>query len=160
LFWGDRCVDFDVKKQTWLHNRAMNEGADEPTVLQLKDESVHYLWRMDKSAEPTPATGVYYQAEADGKTVKVANARQYRAAAVGDRIVVCYTLDDQPDKALFRVINHGALGPVKEITVAKGRKHNLWSDYMLLHAETDRIWFVNTIASNTVYELKLADAKK
>jgi len=175
LFWVDvlsgnrlrwRCVDFDVKKQKWLHNREIfrldkfTSSVSGPTVLQLKDESLHYLWRIEEGREQGEATGLYYQAEAEGKTVKVSSGYQYRAIAVGDRIVICYTLEDSPEKVFFRVINHGALGPVSEITAAKGRKHNLWSEYMLLSSESDRIWFVNTINRNTLYELKLVDTKK
>ena len=172
LFWADvlsgnhlrmRCVDFDVRRQKWLHNREIFRldkfvsSANEPTVLQLKDESLHYLWSIDEGERRGEDTGLYCQAEADGKTVKVAGACQYRAIAVGDRIVLCYALEGSPEKVFFRVSHHGTLGPESKIEVAKGR--NLWSEYMLLHSEGDRIWFVNTLAANTVYELKLADAK-
>lgn len=176
LFWGDvlpggnhlrmRCVDFDVMRQKWLHNRELSQlnkfvsSANEPTVLQLADESLHYLWRIDEGAEKGAATGLYYQAEADAKTVKVSDGCDYRAIAVGNRIVVCYTLKQSPEKVFFRVINHGVLGPVSEFTAAKGRKDPLRMEYLLLYAESGRIWFLNTLARNTLYELKLADAKK
>jgi hypothetical protein len=166
LFWGERCVDFDVKKQKWLHNREISRpenefvGPSEPTLLQLQDESLHYLWRTNEGPDQTQPASLHYQAEADGKTVKLASTYQYRAIAVGDRIVVCYTVKDSPEKVFFRVINHGALGPVSEITVGKGRIHNLWSENMVLYSEAERIWFVNTLATNTIYELKLVDAKK
>jgi hypothetical protein len=175
LFWGDvlsgnhlrmRCVDFDVKEQKWLHDRTIFRfdkfvsSANEPTVLQLEDASLHYVWKIDKGAKQGEATGLYYQAEADGKTVKVAGGYRYRAIAVGGRIVVCYTLKDSPTKVFFRVIRNGALGPVTSITAAKGREHNLWSEDMVLYSESDRIWFVNTLATSTLYELKLVESKK
>src|SRR5262249_13691468 len=77
----------------------------------------------------------------------------------GDRIVVCYTLRSAPDKAFFRVIRHGALGPVTELTIAKDWKHNLSSEYMVLYSEADRIWFVNTLEPNRLFELKLVDTQ-
>jgi hypothetical protein len=176
LFWGDvlpggnylrmRCVDFDVKKEKWLHNREVFRldrvvsSASDPTVLQLKGDSLHYLWRIDEGAKRGEATGLYYQAEADGKTVKICDGYEYRALAVGDRIVVCYTLDGSPEKVFFRVINHGALGPVSEITAGKGRKHDLQSEYMLLSTAAGRIWFANTLRRNTLYELRLVDTEK
>jgi hypothetical protein len=176
LFWGDvlsggnhlrmRCIDFDVKKRTWLHNREIFKldefvsSANEPTVLKLKDDSLHYLWRIDEGANRGEATGLYYQAEAESKSVKVANGYHYRAIAVGHSVVVCYTLLRSPDKVYFRVLHYGAPGPVTELTVAKGREHNLQDEYMALYAETDRIWFVNTLAPNTLYELKLVDMKQ
>ena len=61
--------------------------------------------------------------------------------ALGDRVVICYTKKSAPDNVFFRVIRHGALGPVTEITIAKGEEYNLWSKYMALYAEGDRIWF-------------------
>jgi hypothetical protein len=177
LLWGDvispgdnhlrmRCIDFDVRQQKWLHNREIFRlntfvsSANEPTVLQLKDHSLHYIWRVDEGAKKGEATGVYYQAEADGKTVKIGSEFQYRALSVGDRIVVCYTQEEVPDKVYFRVIKDGTLGPVSEIEAAKGRSHNLWSEDMVLHADGDRIWFVNTLTRDTLYELKLAEATK
>jgi hypothetical protein len=160
-----RCVDFHVKKQKWLHDHELFRldkfvsSAKEPTVLQFKDDSLHYLWRIDEGARQGEATGLYYQAEADGKAMKVSSAYEYRATAVGNRIVFCYTLKESPEKVFFRVINHGALGPVSEITAAKGREYKLGSEYMLLYSESDRIWFVNTLTRNTLYELKLEDAR-
>ena len=103
--------------------------------------------------------GLYYQAEADTNTVKIGSAHDHLAVAVGDRIVVCYTQESSPDKVYFRVIRHGKSGPVSELAVGKGRKNNLSSEYMALYAESSRIWFVNTLAPNTLYELELVDAK-
>jgi hypothetical protein len=73
---------------------------------------------------------------------------------------VCYSLKKAPDKVYFRVIRHGAPGPVTEITVAKGRDYYLWAEDMALYAEGDRIWFVNTLLPNALHELKLVDAKR
>jgi hypothetical protein len=175
LFWGDvlprgnhlrmRCVDFDVKRRKWLHDREVFRldkfvsSAARPTVLQLEDESLHYLWKVDEGAKPSEATGLYYRAEAEARTVKVAAAREYRATAAGDRIVLCYTLDGSPEKVFFRVINQGAPGPVSEVPANKGRKDSLSSEYMQLYAGSDRIWFVNTLRKDRLYELMLAGAK-
>jgi hypothetical protein len=175
LFWGDvltsgnhlrvRCIDFDVKQKRWLHDREIfrldrfTSSANEPTVLQFEDGTLHYLWRVDEGAKPGDATGLYYQAESDVQTVKVAKGYDYRAANVGDRIVVCYTQRDAPEKVFFRVILHGTAGPVSEIEAAKGRTHPLSSEDMVLHADAGRLWFVNTLARNTLYELELVGAK-
>ena len=159
-----RCVDFDVKHQKWLHKREILQldkfvYANNPTVIQLKDESLHYFWGISEGAKPTEATGLYYQSEVDGKTVKIAQGYDFQAIAVGNRIIVCYVHRDVPEKVFFRVINHGAVGSVSEVTVNKGRDYSMWSENMLIHAESDRIWFVNTMTENTLYELKMVDAK-
>jgi hypothetical protein len=176
LFWGDvlsagnhlrmRCVDFDVKKRKWSHNREVFRldqfvsSANEPTVLQLEDDSLHYLWKIDEGAKQGEATGLYYQAEAEGKPEKISTGYEYRAVGFGNLIVLCFTLPASPEKVFFRVINHGALGPVSEITAAKGSENNLETRDMLLSAASDRIRFMSTLTTNTVYELKLQDAKQ
>ena len=176
LFWGDvlptgnrlrmRCVDFDVKKRRWSHNREIFRldkfvsSAIDPTVLQLEDESLHYLWTVDEGANQGEPTGLYYQAEVNGKTEKLSGAHEYRAVAVGNLIVVCYTMEDSPEKVFFRVVNHGTRGPVSEIIAAKGREHNLRTEYMLLAGDSARIRFMTTLTTNALYELKLQDAKK
>jgi hypothetical protein len=134
-------------------------SAHDPTVLQLEDKTLHYLWKVNEGYKPGPATGLYYQAEADGKSLKVASGHEYRAVNVGNRVVVCFTQLNQPDKLSFFVIRHGIAGPVTEIEVAKGREHNLWSEDMVLYADGDRIWFVNTLASNTLFELRLVESQ-
>jgi hypothetical protein len=74
--------------------------------------------------------------------------------------VVCYTTADSPEKVFFRVVNHGTLGPVSEIIAAKGREHNLRTEYILLAADSGRIRFITTLTTNALYELKRQDAKK
>ncbi len=176
LFWGEvlsgknhmrmRCVDLDVRTRKWSHNREIFRldqfvsSADEPTVLQLEDGSLHYLWRVKEGPEPGEATGLYYQAESEGKTEKISSSYEYRAVLVGNLIVLCYTLAESPEKVFFRVINQGALGPVSEITAAPGRSDPLRIEYMILKGESDRIWFMNTLTMNALYELKLQDMKK
>ena len=80
LFWADvlptgnhlrmRCIDFDVKQRRWSHNRELFRldrfvsSADGPTVLQLEDASLHYLWKIDEGQNRGEPTGLYYQAEA------------------------------------------------------------------------------------------------
>jgi hypothetical protein len=176
FFWGDvlptgnhlrmRCVDFDVQKRKWLHNREIFRldrfvsSAADPTVLQLPDESLHYLWKVDEGEHQGEATGLYYQAEADGKTEKLSSAQEYRAIAVGNLIVVCYTMAESPEKVFFRVVNHGALGPVSEIIAAKGREHNLRTEYMALAGDSEQVRFITTLAPIALYTLKLQDAKK
>lgn len=159
-----RLVDFDVKERKPLHSRetlrldemVWGEGG---TILQLGDGSLHYLWGTNDRRRRGQATGLYYQAEADTTVLKIADGYHHRAIAVGDRIVICYSLENAPDKVFFRVIRYGTLGPVSELTVAKGRDHNLWSEYMVLYSEADRIWFVNTLTPNALYKLKLVDVK-
>ena len=127
LFWADvlptgnhlrmRCIDFDVKERRWSHNRELFRldrfvsSADGPTVLQLEDASLHYLWKIDEGQNRGEATGLYYQAEAEGRTEKISGGRQFGAIAVGNLIVVCYTLAESPEGVFFRVINQGARGP-------------------------------------------------
>jgi hypothetical protein len=168
-----RSIDYDTKERQVLHNREMLrlESGVEPyhgTVVQAADGSLHYLWgtwdRRDasdpKSTKRDRLAGCYYQTETDAVTVKAGDGYHHRAIGLGDRIVVCYTQENSPDHMYFRVIRHGTLGPVTEVTIAKGREHNLWAEYMVLHAELDRIWFVNTLAPDTLYELKLVDARE
>jgi hypothetical protein len=175
FFWGDvvsdnylrmRCVDFDVKQQKWLHSRELFRldkfvsSAKEPTVIQLKDDSVHYFWRVDEGNRKEEASGLYYQAETDGKTVKLGKTEEYRVVTDGKRIVVCYTQKDSPKKVFFRVLANGALGPVSELKAGREDEYNLSLEYMVLYAAGDRIWFANTIEKDTLYELKVVDVKK
>ncbi len=175
FFWGDvvsgnhlrmRCVDFETRTRKWLHARELFRldkfvsSASSPTVLQTKDGALHYLWRISEGADGGRATGLYYQAEADGRTTKIAGAHEYRAITVGDRIVVCYTLEASPEKVFFRVLHHGAPGPVFELMAAKGQKDNLWSQDLVLYAESNRLWFVNTLSRNTLYELEMVETVK
>jgi hypothetical protein len=167
-----RSIDFDTKERKVLHNREMHRvdrfTLGEGLFLQLQDGTLHYLWSLEYQRdddEPTgkegdKPNGIYYQAEADSTNLKVGDGIHYCAISVGDRIVVCYTKETAPNKAYFRVIRHGALGPVTEVTIDKDRKHSLWTEDMILHAEADRIWFVNTLAPNGLYELKLVDTTK
>jgi hypothetical protein len=168
-----RLIDFDVKERKVLHNReflkldAAGFGISiGGTLVHLNDGSLHYVWGIDdwRLAEEKKAkgqvAGLYYQAETDATTLKVSGGHEHIAVAVGNRVIVRYTEKNAPDKVSFRVIRHGTLGPVTDLAIAKGREHNLSSEYMTLYSETDRIWFVNTLAPNTLYELKLVDAKK
>ena len=57
----------------------------------------------------------------------------------------------------FRVINQGAPGPVTEIPAAGGCASPLRAEVMLLSGDSGRIRFMNTLMTNTLYELKLQD---
>jgi len=177
LFWGDvlpegnhlrmRCVDFDVQERKWLHGREIFRvdkfvsSSTKPMVVQLNDNSLHYFWRVDEGEPHREATGLYYQAEADGKTIKISTSYGgCRALAIGDRIVVCYTLDESPLKVFFRVIRNGVLGPVTEVTAAKDPKYCSESAYMVLYSDNDRIWFMNTHERDVLFELKMIEEKK
>jgi hypothetical protein len=80
--------------------------------------------------------------------------------ALGSKMVVCYTLEDKPNKVIFRVIQDGTLGPETAVTIARVREHNLWGKYIVLvSAGKDLLWFVNTQEVNTFRELKLVPAE-
>ena len=164
LFCELWCVDFLVKGRKWLHARALGsfQASARPTnvtTVQLADDSLHYFWSLDAQQEKDKLTGVYYQAESTREPLKVCDGRHFRAIAIGNRIVLCYTLENAPKKVFFRVIHHGTLGPLSELTVENNLNYNLWTDSLQLHAEGDRIWFVNTMQLDTVYELKIAEKK-
>ena len=149
----------------WLdeHGNPTNRAAfirGQIELSRLKDDSLHHFWTLDGGKEKAKLTGVYYQAESNLKPLKVCASRQYRAIAVGDRIVLCYTLEDSPTKVFFRVIHHGTMGPISEIIANKTLDYNLWTEYMQLHIEAHRIWFVNTLETDAAYELKIVDRKR
>jgi hypothetical protein len=164
-----RCLDFDVRRKTWLHNREMLrlEQSVTPargTALQLKDGSLHYLWGIvarEGNADLKQKTeALHYRAEADATILKVGGGTDYAATAIGDRIIVCYSEEGSPNDVFLRVIRNGVLGPVARITLVKEREHSLSGHYMALHAEANRVWFVNTLEANTLYESKLADVNR
>ncbi|MCE9555360.1 MAG: hypothetical protein K8T91_18580 [Planctomycetes bacterium] len=164
LLCNFRSVDFQLTNRKWLHPREIRSSktpgrAYNVTVVQLKDDSLHYLWGLDGEGENANLTGVYYQAESSLESLKVCPNRHFRAIAFGNRIVVCFTLEDAPTKVFFRVIHHGTMGPVSELTIENNLDYSLWADSMQLHAEADRIWFVNTMQSDSVYELRIAEVK-
>jgi hypothetical protein len=69
-------------------------------------------------------------------------------------------MEAEPNKVFFRVINGDKVGPVSELKISDNRKHELWGSRMVLgRAGDDRIWFLNTLEINTLYELKLVDVK-
>jgi hypothetical protein len=170
---GLHCIDFDVKERKILHNREILRPEklgvpEQATVVQASDGSLHYIWgiwdRRDvtdpKEKKRESLDGLYYQAEANTARIKVGGGYHHRAIAVGDRIVICYTQESAPNMIYFRVIRHGTLGPVTELAIAKDREHPLWTEDMVLHAEAERIWFVNTLAPNTLHEFKLVDTPR
>jgi len=162
--WPMRCVDLQVKSGKWVHHREIYRGersgsAGSVTALQLNDDSLHHLWSVDGRKEHAKLTGVYCQAESKLDPFKVCAGQHYRAIAVGNRIIVCYTLENALTKVFFRVIHNGMMGPVSEIAVENKLDYSLWRDSIQLHAEGDRIWFVNTMAPDTVYEFRIADRK-
>jgi hypothetical protein len=161
LAWPMRCVDFHVKSGKWLHNREIYRGerSGSVTALQLNDDSLHHLWSVDGGEEHAKRTGVYCQAEFKPEPFKVCASHHYRAIAVGNRIIVCYTMDDAPATVFFRVIYHGTVGPISEIAIANRLTFSLWRDSLQLHAQGDRIWFVNTMEPDSVYEMRIADRK-
>jgi hypothetical protein len=168
---GLRCADFAVREKTWLHDREMLGLAEggwllQGAALQTEEGGLHYLWGIeDRATGAGPGrkagrlTGLYYQAEARATAVKLGGGCHYRAVAVGDRVVICYTQEGSADTVFFLVVRHGAPGPVTALAAARGQEQNLWSKYMVLHAEAGRLWFVNTLTPNTLYELKLVDAR-
>lgn len=157
-----RAIDFDVKELRMVHNREML-GAEPRVVngmiLQASDGSLHYLWgiRGRRDSKNVTVDKLYCQAEAKSAILKVGDSYHFRATALGDRIIVCYTNKHAPNQVSVRVIRNGVLGPVTELPIAKNREHNLWSEDMVLHAERDQIWFVNTLQPNTLHELKVSD---
>src|SRR5262245_60549019 len=77
-FWGDvvecnhlrmRCVDFDIQRKTWFHDRVIQRidefvsSAKRPRVVQLADKTLHYVWRVDTGQEKTKSAGTYYHSE-------------------------------------------------------------------------------------------------
>jgi hypothetical protein len=165
LAWPLRCVDFHVKSGKWLHHRELyrserSDWAGSVTALQLNDDSLYHLWSIDGGKEHAKLTGVYCQAESKLEPFKVCASRHYRAIAVGNRMIVCYTLEGSLTTVFFRVIHHGTMGPISEIAVDNKLDNSPWRDSMQLHAEGDRIWFVNTMEPDTVYELRIADRKQ
>jgi hypothetical protein len=167
-----RTIDFDTKQRTVLHNRTMArlEPLAMPwngSIVQTADGSLHYFWgildRRDasdsKGQKRELLDGLYYQAEADGVTIKVGSSYRYRATALGDRIIVCSMMENAPHQAYFRVIRHGVVGPTTDLAIVKKGVDHLWTGDLILHANQDRIWFVNTLAPDKLYEMKLVDIK-
>jgi hypothetical protein len=174
-FWGDvvednhlrmRCVDFDLQRKTWLHDRVIQRidefvsSANRPKVVQLADRTLHYIWKVDTGQRRTKAAGTYYHSEAHGKTIKLSEGYKFSAVPCGNRLIVCTTDDGAPKKVLFRVIHNGTVHPPTELTITNDLDHGLYLEYMALAAGSDRIWFMNTLATDTVYELRLSGGKE
>lgn len=174
IFWGDvlslgnplrvRCVDFDVAGNNWIHDREIARfdgfvsSANHPVVLQFPDKSLHYVWRVDEGLGGKDGRGLFYQAESDGKTVKVSDSHQARAIAVGDRIVVAYSNEAAPNKVFFRVINRGSVGPATELVIGEKREHNLSLTEMAFGADGNRIFCASSAMKDAIFEFRLADA--
>src|SRR5262249_31789242 len=134
-------------------------GPSSGAVLQGKSGWLHYVWGIADLTPganpgiktPGPQNGLYYQAEANPKTLKIGTGANHRAVAVGDGVAVCWTEEGMPDNVYFRVIRRGVLGPVTELRIGQDRTHNLAAEYMALYADRDRIWFANTLSPNAIY---------
>lgn len=174
-FWGDvvednnlrmRCIDFDVQRKIWLHDRVIQRidefvsSANRPKVVQLADKSLHYIWRVDTGQRKTKAAGTYYHSESHGSTVKVSDGFQFSAVPCGNRLICCLTDGAAPNKVFFRVIHNGIADAPTELTIATDRENELWLDTMALAADGDRIWFMNTLDTGVIYELRLSDGKQ
>lgn len=171
-FWGDvvegnhlsmRCVDFDLQRKTWLHDRVIQRiddfvsSANRPRVVQLADKTLHYIWRVDTGEEKTKSAGTYCHSEAHGKTSKISDRYEFGEVCCATRLVVCTAEEAESNKVSFRVIHNGTVHPPTEITISQNREHVLRSEYMALAGDEDRIWFMNTRATDTLYELRLED---
>src|SRR5262249_15630264 len=110
--------------------------------------------------EKTKSAGTYYHSEALGKTIKISDGYQFSAVPCGNRLVVCTSDEASPNKVFFRVIRNGTIHPPTEITIAQDRKHDLWLEYMAIASNADRIWFMNTLATDAIYELRLGGGKE
>jgi len=159
-------VDFNVRQKSWSNEREIYRldkfvsSASGPAVLSLEDKSRHYLWKVETNDRGAKDNGLYYQSTTGGKPQKLSSSHDgFKAIAVGTRIVVCYTLESEPNKVIFRVIQDATPGPVAAITIAGGRKSNVWGKYLQLGSGPDRVWFVNTLDINTLYELRIVEAK-
>lgn len=156
-----RTVDFNVAKKTWSPRRTLARfekfvSSAHPVLVVLEDKSVHYLWSVDEGNKPTADTGLYYLADGKKTPVRLSASVHFKAVAQGSKLVVCYTLDESPNKVFFRVFQGGVPGPETALTVARGREHNLWGEDMVLaSAGKDLLWLVNTQEINTFHELKV-----
>jgi hypothetical protein len=159
-------IDLDVQKKTWSEEQEILRvdrfvSWVKPAVILSKGGIVHYFWWIDEGQKKTDLSGLYYQGKGAGEPIKLAVSRQgFKATGVGDKLVVCYTLEDEPDKAYFRVIEDGKAGPALAVTLAHPSKHALWDEDYVLGTDADgRVWFVDTLDIDTLYELKIVTDK-
>jgi hypothetical protein len=170
-FWGDvdrknhlrmRCIDFDIGRKTWLHDRLVQRidefvrSANRPKIVQLADKTLHYFWRVQTQDRQSKSAGTYYHSESDGNTIKLSESFEFSAVACDNRLVFCSTTDAAPNKIFFRVIHNGQVQAPTEITIAKDRKDALSLESMALAAGADRLWFMNKAAAEVICELRLS----
>ena len=71
--------------------------------------------------------------------------------------MVCYTIETEPKKVFFRVIRDGKLGTVSEVLIDNRLNYGLWDEDYDLSQVGDKLWFVNTLNIQHVYELAVTD---
>jgi hypothetical protein len=115
-------TDFGVQNKMWSGERDLWRlgrfiSSASPRLHVLEDGGIHYLWAID-SEQNEAAGGIFYQARDEGETLELAESNRGFKSLSGDKpIVVCFTLESEPQKMYFRVLGAGKPGPVTSITL-------------------------------------------
>ncbi len=168
-----RAIDLDVQTKVWSAEREVwrldrSVGAGVAGLHVLEDGSTHYLWTVHddrrsvkEERRRTTVSGLFYQAKDTGPTIKLAERqRGCDSLVVSGQIVVCYTLENEPEKVYFQVLREGRPGPATAITLVRRPKRGLGGGSMVLGSDKGQnFWFVNTLDPGTLYLLEVVDGK-
>jgi hypothetical protein len=161
-----RTIDLNIGNKQWIEGEEVCRldrfvYLRSAAVHVMNDGSTHYLWHVDEGRTHTSASGLFYVAMGTGKTIKLADSNKgFKSLIVGDQIVVCYSLENDPEKVYFRVIRNGTPGPATALKLGLSPSHALWGDRLVLGSDTNAsFWFVNTLDINTVYQLRVVEAR-
>ena len=153
-------------RKIWLHDRVIQRidefvsSASGPRSCSSPTRRSITSGMSIQATRQTKSVGTYYHSESHGKTIKLAEGVKFRAVPCGNRLVVCTTDDAAPKKVLFHVIHNGAAHAPTELAIANESDHGLYGHYLALAADSDRIWFMNTLATDVIYELRLSAGKQ
>jgi len=141
-------IDFDIKKGTWSQPRLL--GWDDTfnafhscKIYKLPEDRTAYLWFS------SPRGTIYYFEERMRQPLRLpAGDNKFCSLQHGDRIVLSYALDSDPNKINLCVIKDRNVGPVTSIDLGK-RDFGMSAEYIILgKAGPDQLWFVDTEKKN------------
>ena len=159
-------INFNISTKKWEAERIVGHfdrfvSSAHPRVVMLADKSLHYFWTINEGQRRTGGEGLYYLGGEKKEPVRLSDSVRYKVVAQENKVVLCYTLAGEPEKAFFCVIQAGIPGPETAVKLAKRPPHALWDeDIVLAPAGKDRLWFVNTLDINTFYELGIGPSTK
>jgi len=140
--------DFDLNKKTWSEPKLLGWTdsmcfTTSCQIFKLSNSNYAYLWHAE------PFGGFFYLEEGMKQPLRLPFCEnEFQAFQHGDRVVVAYSLDDEPCKLNLCVINNRKVGAATSIDLGKRDFAIHERNIILGKAGPDQLWFVDTEKKN------------